>query len=99
MDAFSAANGRAAERALGPEHADSLVALSAEAGWNQVAADWRFMLAQGTGLGMADAAGTWVASGLALPLGPRLSCLSLLLTPQSCPAPALPHPLPPPPTT
>ncbi len=76
MDAFSGAS----ERALGPEQAESLVALSAEAGWNQVAADWRFMLARGRGVGMADAAGSWVASALALPLAPRLSWLSMVLT-------------------
>ena len=60
----------AALKPLGPEHAESLVALSAEAGWNQVAADWRFMLQHGQGLGMADAAGTWIATALTLPLGP-----------------------------
>ena len=76
MDASSAA----AERALAPEHSESLVVLSAEAGWNQVAADWRFMLAKGTGIGMADSAGTWIASALALPLAPRLSWLSMVLT-------------------
>jgi GNAT superfamily N-acetyltransferase len=76
MDAFSGA----AERALAPEHAESLVALSAEAGWNQVAADWRFMLRRGTGIGMTDEAGEWVASALALPLAPRLSWLSMVLT-------------------
>jgi GNAT superfamily N-acetyltransferase len=68
------------ERVLAPEHAESLVALSAEAGWNQVAADWRFMLEAGRGVGMADAAGTWVASALTLPLGPKLAWISMVLT-------------------
>jgi GNAT superfamily N-acetyltransferase len=76
MDVFSGA----AERALAPEHAESLVALSAEAGWNQVGPDWRFMLRRGTGIGMADESGAWVASALALPLAPRLSWLSMVLT-------------------
>ena len=76
MDASSGA----ALKPLGPEHAESLVALSAEAGWNQVAADWRFMLEHGQGLGMADAAGTWIATALTLPLGPRLSWISMVLT-------------------
>jgi len=80
MDAFSDGNRRATERALGPEQAESLVALSAEAGWNQVAADWRFMLAEGSGVGMADSAGTWIASALSLPLAPQLSWLSMVLT-------------------
>ena len=68
------------ERALAPEHADALVALSAEAGWNQVAADWRFMLESGRGVGMADESGKWVASALTLPLGPKLSWISMVLT-------------------
>ena len=76
MDAFSGAM----ERGLAPEHAESLVALSAEAGWNQVAADWRFLLRHGTGIGMADEAGAWIASALALPLAPRLSWLGMVLT-------------------
>lgn len=76
MDAFSGA----AERALGPENAEALVALSAEAGWNQTAADWRFMLQRGGGVGMADEAGTWIASAIALPLGARLSWISMVLT-------------------
>ena len=83
MDAFSAANRRVVERALGPEHAERLVALSAEAGWNQVAADWRFMLQHGSGIGMTDEAGAFVASALALPLAPRLSWLSMVLTTKS----------------
>ncbi len=76
MDAFSGAF----ERALAPEHAESLVALSAEAGWNQVAADWRFMLQRGTGIGMADEAGQWIASAIVLPMAPRLAWLSMVLT-------------------
>jgi ribosomal protein S18 acetylase RimI-like enzyme len=76
MDAFSGAR----ERALGPEHAESLVALSAEAGWNQVAADWRFMLQHGSGIGMADEGGQWIASALALPLAQRLSWLGMVIT-------------------
>jgi GNAT superfamily N-acetyltransferase len=76
MDAFSGAS----ERALGPEHAESLVVLSAEAGWNQVAADWRFMLQHGAGIGMTDAGGQWIATALALPLAKRLSWLSMVLT-------------------
>jgi len=68
------------ERVLAPEHAERLVALSAEAGWNQVAADWRFMLETGRGVGMADESGNWVASALTLPLGPKLSWISMVLT-------------------
>jgi GNAT superfamily N-acetyltransferase len=80
MDGSSAAIGDAVERPLGPEHAERLVALSAEAGWNQIAADWRFMLERGRGIGMADASGAWVASALTLPLGNHLSWISMVLT-------------------
>jgi GNAT superfamily N-acetyltransferase len=76
MDAFSGAR----ERGLGPEHAEALTALSAEAGWNQVAADWRFMLQHGSGIGMTDEAGMWVASAIALPLAKHLSWLGMVLT-------------------
>ncbi len=79
MDAFSGAF----ERGLAPEHAESLVALSAEAGWNQVAADWRFMLRHGTGIGMADGTGAWIATALTLPMSPRLWWLSMVLTTKS----------------
>lgn len=74
------ADSDAVEKAIGPEHAEALVALSAEAGWNQVAADWRFMLEHGKGVGMADAEGRWIASALFLPMGPRLAWVSMVLT-------------------
>ncbi len=48
------------------------------AGWNQTADDWRFMLAHGQGIGIAEG-DRFVASALALPLGPRLSWLSMVL--------------------
>ncbi len=43
--------------------------LSTEIGWNQVEADWRYMLSNGTGVGMTDPAGKLVASAIALPYG------------------------------
>ena len=33
-----------------------------EAGWNQIAADWRLMIDSGSALGIRDAAGRWIAS-------------------------------------
>jgi GNAT superfamily N-acetyltransferase len=54
------------------------VKLSAEAGWNQVAADWAMMLARGKGFGVKDD-GRLVASGLALPHPPRFGWLSMVL--------------------
>jgi len=67
------------ERDLRPDDAEAAWPLSIEAGWNQNVADWRFMLAHGRALGVAAADGRWVASALALPLGPKLSWLSMVL--------------------
>jgi hypothetical protein len=64
---------------LRPEDAEGVAPLSVEAGWNQVAADWRLMIAAGSAFGLRDAAGRWIASALALPLGPRVSWISMVL--------------------
>ncbi len=63
---------------IGPEHADGVWPLSIEAGWNQNLQDWRFMLANGRGYGMAQQ-GRWQASALVLPLGPKLCWISMVL--------------------
>ena len=59
--------------------AQACVALSAEAGWNQVEADWRFMLVAGTGFAARDAKGAPVGSALILSLGPSLAWISMVL--------------------
>jgi GNAT superfamily N-acetyltransferase len=64
---------------LQPADAEGLCPLSIEAGWNQVAADWRLMLGLGQGFGVRGANGQWIASALALPLGPAISWLSMVL--------------------
>ena len=64
---------------LQPGDAEGLCPLSIEAGWNQVAADWRLMLTVGQGFGVRGANGQWIASALALPLGPAISWLSMVL--------------------
>jgi GNAT superfamily N-acetyltransferase len=64
---------------LEPRHAESAAPLSVEAGWNQIAADWRLMLSEGRGFGIRDASGTWIASALVLPLGPAISWISMVL--------------------
>ncbi len=71
------------EAALSPDDAEAVLPLSVEAGWNQNVADWRFMLQHGSGIGVRDAAGNWVASALALPLGPRFFWLSMVLVTQA----------------
>lgn len=67
------------ERALKPDDAEQLAPLSAEAGWNQVAADWRFMLEVGAGKGVVDRAGRIVASALIVPLGFQVSWISMVV--------------------
>jgi GNAT superfamily N-acetyltransferase len=64
---------------LGPEEADAVVPLSSEAGWNQVAADWRFMLSARQGAGVQDDRGRWIGTGLLLPLGEPIAWISMVL--------------------
>ncbi len=65
--------------ALLPDQAEGAAPLSVEAGWNQIAADWRLMLGEGRGFGVRDASGQWIASALVLPLGPAISWISMVL--------------------
>src|SRR4029077_9872184 len=51
------------ERLL-PRDAEALCPLSIEAGWNQVAADWRLMLELGWGYGVRGPKNQWIASAL-----------------------------------
>ena len=67
---------------LTPSDAEALCPLSIEAGWNQVAADWRLMLSLGTGFGVRGTNGQWIGSALSLPLGPGISWLSMVLVTQ-----------------
>jgi len=69
--------------AIGPEEAEAVWPLSIEAGWNQNVADWRFMLGAGRGFGLKNAAGTWEASSLVLPLGQQLAWISMVLVTKS----------------
>lgn len=64
---------------LEPRHAEGVAHLSVEAGWNQIAADWRLMLGEGCAFGIRDAAGTWIASALVLPLGAGIAWISMVL--------------------
>ena len=66
-------------RRLRPEDVDGAVALNAEAGWNQVAADWRFMLEFGAGLAVEAPDGRLVASGMVLPCGERFAWIAMIL--------------------
>lgn len=79
-EAAIAARQACQECALAPGQADALVALSQNSGWNQVAADWRFLLQQGHGVGFAAPDGRPVASAIHWPVGDRLDWISMVLT-------------------
>src|SRR5918997_5215034 len=63
---------------LDESHIVGCLALSAEAGWNQVDDDWRFMLRSGKGFGFLDEAGALVASGLTVEFA-RYAWISMIL--------------------
>ncbi len=69
-------------RELEPHHAEEVAPLSAEAGWNQVAEDWRLMLERGRAFGIRAASGQWIATSLVLPLGPTIAWISMVLVTQ-----------------
>ncbi len=64
---------------LEPRHAEAVAPLSVEAGWNQVAADWRLMIDKGHAFGIRAPSGQWIATALVLPLGPAISWISMVL--------------------
>jgi GNAT superfamily N-acetyltransferase len=64
--------------ALGEDDLAEALALSAEAGWNQVAADWLLMLRLGSGYAVRDG-GRVVATALALPYPPVFGWVSMVL--------------------
>jgi GNAT superfamily N-acetyltransferase len=64
--------------ALGRDDVEGALALSAEAGWNQVAADWLLMLRLGSGFAVRDG-GRVVATALALPYPPMFGWVSMVL--------------------
>ena len=68
--------------ALEVADAVALCPLAGEAGWNQVAQDWQLMLRLGRGFGARGRDGRWIGSALALPLGPRLAWISMVLVTQ-----------------
>jgi GNAT superfamily N-acetyltransferase len=63
---------------LGGDDVEAALALSAEAGWNQAAPDWRLMLRIGHGYAVRDE-GRLVATALALPYPPAFGWVSMVL--------------------
>ena len=64
---------------LEDRHVDEAVALSANAGWNQAAADWWMMLACGQGIGIEDDKGRLAATSVVLPYGDGFGWISMVL--------------------
>jgi GNAT superfamily N-acetyltransferase len=62
---------------LGAVDLNGAVALNAEAGWNQTAADWRFMLDQGEGMGVRQDG--LIATSMLLPQGERFAWIAMIL--------------------
>ncbi len=67
------------ERRLSLDDIPEALLLSAEADWNQVAADWRIMLELGAGFGIAESGGRLVASAVALPFDGPFGWISMVL--------------------
>lgn len=63
---------------LAPDDLADCLALSTEAGWNQLAADWQLMLAAGAGFGIRRG-GRVVATSIALPFAPATGWISMVL--------------------
>ena len=64
---------------LGEADLEGALALVAEAGWNQIAADWRLFFDFGTVDGLSTPAGRLVATAATLPYGARFGWISMVL--------------------
>lgn len=64
---------------LSASDADAAAPRSVEAGWNQVVADWRFMLGAGHGFAVRGSEGGCDATALVLPLAPAVAWVSMVL--------------------
>jgi GNAT superfamily N-acetyltransferase len=71
------------DHALDASHLPGCLALAAEAGWNQIEADWRLMLGLGRGLGVSTADGRLVATAIMLPYERRFAWISMVLVTES----------------
>jgi len=70
-------------RALNEADLTSAVALSTEAGWNQISADWQIFLKFGSAVGLFRANGTLIATAATLPYSGRFAWISMLLVSSS----------------
>lgn len=67
------------EHAIAEANLRDACRLSAESGWNQIAADWRLMIEPGLTRGLTTAEGRMVASVLALPYDDRFAWIAMVL--------------------
>src|SRR5262245_34057940 len=67
------------EAPLGAAELGDAAVLVAEAGWNQVAADWRIFLDLGTVYAVRNSAGRVIATAATLPYGGRFGWISMVL--------------------
>jgi GNAT superfamily N-acetyltransferase len=61
------------------EHIPCALRLSAEPGWNQIAADWRWMIEHGDSIGLSTSDNELVASGLTVQFNGPLAWISMIL--------------------
>lgn len=64
---------------LRDRHIAGALSLSTEAGWNQIEADWRLMMAAGRAVGIEDGEGRLAASAIAIPYGKSHGWVSMVL--------------------
>jgi GNAT superfamily N-acetyltransferase len=69
---------------LEPADLDDVGALVREAGWNQLAADWRVFLDLGTVYAVRNQAGRVVATAATLPYAERVAWISMVLVASGC---------------
>lgn len=68
-----------AARPLGAADIGAAMGLSAEAGWNQVEADWRIFVELGSGIAVTNGDGKLAATAAMLPHGGRVAWISMVL--------------------
>ena len=79
MSAMAATEDAWPLRVLGPTDLGAAAALALEAGWNQVAADWRIFLELGHVMGIDVPGRGVIATAATLPLGPDVGWIGMML--------------------
>src|SRR5262249_33953073 len=66
-------------RVLNDGDLDAAMALSIEAGWNQIACDWQMFIDLGSAVGIISTDGRLIATAATLPHGSRFAWISMVL--------------------